>query len=58
MKQPKKLTYDQKCCLTAHDLNWKEWMFVAETDFYYKIIHKKTGVIKMVDKFVRKKRGR
>lgn len=56
MKQPKKLTYDQKCCLTAHDLNWKEWMFVAETDFYYEIIHKKTGVIKMVDKFVRKKR--
>lgn len=56
MKQPKKLTYDQKCCLTAHNLNWKEWMFVVETDFYYKIIHKKTGAMRMVDKFVRKKR--
>lgn len=53
MKQPKKLTRDQKCCLSAHYLNWKEWMLVEETEFYYRIINKKTGAVKSVDKFRR-----
>lgn len=51
MKQPKKLTRKQKCCLSAHYLNWKDWMLVEETEFYYKIINKNTGAIKSVDKF-------
>lgn len=51
MKQPKKLTRDQKECVSAHCLNWKEWMLIEETDFYYRIINKNTGVIKSVDKF-------
>lgn len=38
MKQPKKLTREQKCCLSAHYLNWKDWMLVEETEFYYRMI--------------------
>ena len=51
MKQPKRLTCEQKRCLSAHSLNWKEWMFVEETEFCYRIINKKNGAIKSVDKF-------
>lgn len=55
MKQPKKLTREQKCCVSAHCLNPKDWMFVEETEFYYKIINKNTGATKSIDKF-RKRR--
>ena len=51
MKQPKKLTYNQKRCVSAHGLNWKDWMLLKETEFYYKIINKHTQVIKSIDKF-------
>ena len=40
--------------LTAHCLNWKDWMFVGETEFCYRIINKKTGAVKGVDKFRRR----
>lgn len=53
MKQPKKLTREQKVCLSAHYLNPKNWMLVEETDFYLKIIHKSTGKRKSIDKFRR-----
>lgn len=56
MKQPKKLTREQKECLSAHYLNCKDWMLVEETDFYYRIINKNTGVIKSVDKFRKMRR--
>ena len=56
MKQPKKLTREQKECLSAHYLNCKDWMLVEETEFYYRIINKNTGTIKSVDKFRRVKR--
>lgn len=51
MKQPKKLTLMQKRTLSEYGLNAKEWMLVAETDFYLKIINKKTGQRKSLDKF-------
>lgn len=56
MKQPKKLTRDQKVCLSAHSLNWKEWMLIEETEFHYRIINKNSRVVKSVDKFKRSKR--
>ena len=37
-------------------LNCKDWMLVEETDFYYRIINKNTGVIKSVDKFRKMRR--
>ncbi len=55
MKQPKKLTRDQKMCVSAHYLNARDWMLVEETEFYYRIINKKTGAIRSIDKF-RKRR--
>ena len=55
-EQPKKLTREQKECLSAHYLNCKDWMLVEETEFYYRIINKNTGVIKSVDKFRRVRR--
>lgn len=51
MKQPKKLTRQQKECLSAHHLNADNWMLVEETDFYLKIINKETMKRKSVDKF-------
>ena len=44
-------------CLSAHYLNCKDWMLVEETEFYYRIINKKTGTIKSVDKFLRLGKG-
>lgn len=56
MKQPKKLTRQQKEILTSHSLNANDWMLVEEMEFYLKIIHKSTGKTKMIDKFVRGKK--
>lgn len=56
MKQPKKLTREQKECLSAHYLNCKDWMLVEETEFYYRIINKNTGAVKSIDKFRRLRR--
>lgn len=53
MKQPKKLTREQKETLTAMHLNAKEWMLIEETDFYLKVINKATGKRKSIDKFGR-----
>lgn len=55
MKQPKKLTRDQKICVSAHYLNPENWMLVEETKFYLKIIHKKTENRRTIDKFRRNK---
>lgn len=55
MKQPKKLTRAQKEIVSSHGLNADEWALVEETDFYYKLINKTSGVRKSIDKFRRKK---
>lgn len=54
MKQPRKLTRDQKECLSAHYLNAEQWLLVEETEFYLKIINRETGKRRTVDKFRRK----
>lgn len=56
MKQPKKLTRAQKECLSGHMINWHDWMFIEETAFSYRMIHKKTGAIKSFDKFIKGRR--
>ena len=53
MKQPKKLTREQKQCVSAHHLNPNNWALVEETEFYYKVVNKETGKTKMLDKFRR-----
>lgn len=56
MKQAKRLTREQKECVSAHYLKADEWALIEETDFYYKLINKKTGQKKSIDKFRRQKR--
>ena len=51
MKQPKKLTREQKQIVFAHRLNPNNWMLVEETEFYLKLINKENGRKTSVDKF-------
>ena len=53
MKQPKKLTREQKQIVSNHCLNPVNWMLVKETDFYLKIIHKESSNIRNIDKFAK-----
>ena len=55
MKQPKKLTREQKEIVSSHGLPAKDYMLVEEMEFYLKLIHKDTEKIKMIDKFKRGK---
>lgn len=56
LKQPKRLTRQQKECLSAHYLKPDNWALIEETEFYLKIINKTTGTRKTIDKFRRVKR--
>lgn len=56
MKQPKRLTRDQKSAVTAARLNPNNWMLAEETESYLKIINKDSGIIRSVDKFRRAER--
>ena len=56
MKQPKRIPRKFKECLSAYHLNTKNWMLVAETELYIKVIHKETRKIRTLDKF--RKEGR
>lgn len=57
MKRAKRLTRNQKECLSAHHLKADDWQLVSESEFYYKVIHKETKQIKTLDKFRREKRN-
>lgn len=50
MKQPKKLTRDQKKLLVDLGLNPKEWMNLFEDDLYLHIINKNSSDRKIIDK--------
>ncbi|MBQ2801701.1 MAG: hypothetical protein IJF03_09935 [Lachnospiraceae bacterium] len=50
MKQPKKLTREQKEIVSAHGLVANNWMFVEEvTESHIKVINKTSGKIKILD---------
>lgn len=53
MKQPKRLTREQKEAVAAARFNPANWMLAGETEFYLKIIHKESGIVRSVDKFRR-----
>lgn len=53
MKQPKRLTRNQKECVSAHHLKVSDWMLVMETEFYLYLINKEGTKTKRVDKFIR-----
>ena len=50
MKQPKKLTREQKKLLVDIGLNPKEWMNLFEDDLYLHIINKDSSDIKIISK--------
>lgn len=51
MKQPKRLTREQKAILRASRLNWKNWLLLSENGSYLRIIHKESKTIRSVCKF-------
>lgn len=57
MKQPKKLTREQKMAVSAAGINAENWMLVEKTEFYLKIIHKTSGKMRRIDRHVNPKRG-
>ena len=58
MKQPSKLSRNQKEIVSNNYLNANEYMFIEDLGAYLKIIHKETNKIKMITKFPKKlKRG-
>ena len=57
MKQPKKLTREQKMAVSAAGLNAENWMLVEQTEFYLKIIHKISGKTRRIDRYEMKKKG-
>ena len=58
MKQGKRLTREQKECVSAHNYNVKDWSLVKETEFYLYIVKKGTKQVEVLDKFTRKKKRR
>ena len=58
MKQPKKLTREQKEIVSAHGLVANNWMFVEDvTESHIKVINKNLKTKKYLDKFIDKKVG-
>ena len=54
VKQPKKLTLEQKKIVSSHGLNANGWMLEKETDFYFFLIINKDGKTRrIIDKLVR-----
>ena len=57
MKQPKKLTREQKMAVSVVGLNAENWMLIEQTEFYLKIIHKSSGKTRRIDRYAIPKRG-
>lgn len=50
-KRPRAPTRKQKECLSGHYMNANDWFVCGETEFYLKIINRKNGKKKTIDKF-------
>lgn len=57
MKNPKRLTREQKVAVFSAGLNAENWMLVEQTEFYLKIIHKTSGKTRRVDRYAIPKKG-
>lgn len=53
MKQPKKLTREQKQAVSAAGLVVKNWSLVRETDFYLYIVNRQTGTERRIDRYAK-----
>lgn len=57
MKQPKKLTREQKQAVSAAGLLPDNWQLIEETEFYLKIINKTSGKTRRIDRYAIPKKG-
>lgn len=57
MKQPKRLTREQKKAVSASGYLPDNWMLEKETEFYLHIIHKITNTRRIVDRYAIPKKG-
>lgn len=57
MKQPKKLTREQKQAVSAAGLISENWQLIEQTEFYLKIINKTSGKIRRIDRYAILKKG-
>lgn len=55
MKQPKRLTREQKEAVFASGYLPDNWMLEKKTEFYLHIIHKISGARRTVDRYARQK---
>lgn len=57
MKNPKRLTREQKRAVLAAGLNAEKWILVSESEFYLKVIHKTLGKTRRIDRYAIPKKG-
>lgn len=57
MKQPKKLTREQKQAVSAAGLIPENWQLVEQTEFYLKIINKTSRKIQRINRYAIPKKG-
>lgn len=53
VKQPKKLTLEQKKIVSSNGLNANDWMLEKETEFCFFLINKDGKTRRIIDKLVR-----
>lgn len=57
MKNPKRLTREQKIAVSAAGLNAENWMLVEQTEFYLKITNKTSGKTRRIGRCAIQKKG-
>lgn len=57
MKNPRRLTREQKSAVLAAGLNAEKWMLVSESEFYLKVTHKTLGKTRRIDRYAIPKKG-
>lgn len=57
MKQPKRLTLEQKQAVSAAGYLPDNWQLERETEFYLYIVHKRTRTRRTVDRYKLPKKG-
>lgn len=53
MKQPKRLNRDYKLAVSAYGLIPDNWMLQKDGDIYITIVNKKSGKVRIIDKYAR-----
>ena len=57
MKQPRRLTLNEKKAVSAYNLDPDDYMLQKDGDPYITIVHKVSGKTKIIDKYAKPKKG-